>query len=171
MLYFKKYASPIGVITMMSTQDKLVGLWIEGQKYFQEGIQDTLIENNAFPLLLQVENWLQHYFQGENPSVKELPLEPKGSPFQKLVWSLLLEIPYGKTTTYKELAKQVAVQMKKEKMSAQAIGGAVSHNPISIIIPCHRVVGSNQSLVGYAGGISRKKKLLLLENADVSNEH
>ena len=111
--------------------------------------------------------WLDRYFAKENPSIKEIPLAPIGGEFRQKVWKILCEIPYGQTITYGEIAKRIAKQMNKEKMSAQAVGNAVGHNPISIIIPCHRVIGKNGSLTGYAGGIERKKMLLELEKENV----
>ena len=112
--------------------------------------------------------WLDRYFAGGRPSLCELPLAPAGSEFRQGVWSILCEIPYGEVTTYGDIAKKVAARMGNKSMSAQAVGGAVGHNPISIIIPCHRVVGSNGSLTGYAGGIKTKIKLLELEGADMT---
>ena len=122
-------------------------------------------ENDKETILLKAKKWLDRYFNGEKPEISELDLAPIGSKFAKNVWKLLCEIPYGKITTYGEIAKK----MNKNKMSAQAVGGAVGHNPISIIIPCHRVVGANGSLTGYAGGIEKKIKLLEHERVEMSN--
>ena len=119
-------------------------------------------------ILIKTKKWLDRYFNGEKPEISELNLSPNGSIFAKNVWKLLCKIPYGKTTTYGELAKKVAEVMGKNRMSAQAVGGAVGHNPISIIIPCHRVVGADGSLTGYAGGIDKKIKLLEHEKVDIS---
>lgn len=113
--------------------------------------------------------WLDRYFNGEKPKISEIDLSPKGSEFAKKVWEILCKIPYGEVTTYGEIAKKIAKTMNKDKMSAQAVGGAVGHNPISIIIPCHRVVGSNGSLTGYAGGIDKKISLLKHEGVDMTN--
>lgn len=109
--------------------------------------------------------WLNQYFSGEKPLSEELSLKPKGSEFRKLVWEILCKIPYGEVTTYGEIAKEVAQILQKDKMSAQAVGGAVGHNPISIIIPCHRVIGASGDLTGYAGGVELKKKLLDFEKS------
>ena len=160
MLYSTTYPSPVGLITIASTEDALVGLWIEGQKYFIESIKEPITERPDLPILIETTNWLDRYFSGEQPDLKELNLAPIGGDFRQLVWSILCQIPYGETTTYGEIAKQVAARMGRKTMSAQAVGGAVGHNPISIIIPCHRVVGTNGSLTGYAGGIDKKIWLL-----------
>lgn len=188
MLYLTKYESILGELTLVSDEENLVGLWIEGQKHFMgklagmdvveldliEADEDSNIaetfqmrENvlKARNILECVKTWLEQYFTGENPNPKELPLAPKGSEFQELVWRYLCEIPYGEVITYGELARKVAVQMGKQHMSAQAIGGAVGRNPISIIIPCHRVVGADGSLTGYAGGVEKKRMLLELEGS------
>jgi methylated-DNA-[protein]-cysteine S-methyltransferase len=116
-----------------------------------------------------VKKWLDRYFDGEKPDLSELPLAPTGGEFRRMVWDILCEIPYGEVVTYGDIAKKMAQKMKRKSMSSQAVGGAVGHNPISIIIPCHRVVGSNGSLTGYAGGIDKKIKLLELEGADISS--
>ncbi len=163
MFYYTNYKSPVGNLTIASDEESIVGLWIENQKYFKETIHSKLIRKDDLPILNQAREWLDRYFKKQNPSYKDLNLNPEGNSFRKIVWNHLLEIPYGKTTTYGEIAKKVAKELGKEKMSAQAIGGAVGHNPISIIIPCHRVVGKNGDLTGYAGGIETKKKLLELE--------
>ena len=113
--------------------------------------------------------WLDDYFDGEQPAITELPLAPKGSEFRQAVWRLLQEIPYGQVITYGEIAKKIAAEMGRASMSSQAVGGAVGHNPISIIIPCHRVVGSNGSLTGYAGGLANKIKLLTLETVEMTD--
>ena len=160
MLYSTTYPSPIGLITIASTEDALVGLWIEGQKYFESSIKESITEQPDLPILIEAIHWLDRYFSGEQPPITDLKLAPMGSPFRQLVWSILCQIPYGETTTYGQIAKQVAAKMGRKTMSAQAVGGAVGHNPISIIIPCHRVIGTNGSLTGYAGGIDKKIQLL-----------
>ena len=160
MLYSTTYPSPIGLITMASTEDALVGLWIEGQKYFESSIKEPLIEHTQLPILNETKAWLDRYFAGEQPPITDLKLAPRGSQFRQNIWSILCQIPYGETTTYGQIAKQVAAKMGRKTMSAQAVGGAVGHNPISIIIPCHRVIGTNGSLTGYAGGIDKKIWLL-----------
>ena len=158
----------MGKITLACSGNTLVGLWIEGQKYHGGTIPEAMIENNDMPLFDTTKKWLDRYFAGEKPSISELPLAPIGGEFRQGVWSILCEIPYGEVITYGDIAKKIAVKMNKESMSSQAVGGAVGHNPISIIIPCHRVVGSNGSLTGFAGGIQMKVKLLELEGVDMS---
>lgn len=165
MIYTTYYHSPIGRLLLASKNNKLIGLWIEGQKYYLGNIKEEMQENDKETILLKAKKWLDRYFNGEKPEISELDLAPIGSKFAKNVWKLLCEIPYGKITTYGEIAKK----MNKNKMSAQAVGGAVGHNPISIIIPCHRVVGANGSLTGYAGGIEKKIKLLKHERVEMSN--
>lgn len=167
-MYFKTtYDSPVGVLTMASDGEALVGLWIEGQKHFLNSISEEMEEKGALSVFGTVREWLDQYFAGKKPDISRLLLRPMGSEFRQNVWKLLCEIPYGQLTTYGEIAKKMAVQMNKKTMSPQAVGGAVGHNPISIIIPCHRVVGSDGSLTGYAGGIEKKIKLLQLEKADM----
>ena len=161
------YNSPIGRLLLAAKEDALAGLWIEGQKYFLGFVREDMQENPNSTVLNQAKKWLDRYFQGENPSISEIPLAPAGSEFRQKVWKILCEIPYGQVTTYGEISKKIAASRGLERMSAQAVGGAVSHNPISIIIPCHRVVGTNGSLTGYAGGIQKKIELLTLEGADM----
>ena len=163
MYYSTTYPSPLGLITIASTEDALVGLWIEGQKYFIGSLKEPLTECPDLPILIQARQWLDRYFAGEKPSLTELKLAPIGSDFRQRVWSILCQIPYGETTTYGEIAAQLAEKRGLARMSAQAVGGAVGHNPISILIPCHRVVGTDGSLTGYAGGIEKKAALLRLE--------
>lgn len=166
MIYKSYYQSPIGKLLLASKNNKLIGLWIEGQKYYLGDLKEELQENNEEEIFVKTKEWLDRYFKGEKPQISELELEPIGSEFRKNVWKLLCKIPYGQVTTYKKIAENVAEIMNKKQMSAQAVGGAVGHNPISIIIPCHRVVGTNGSLTGYAGGIEKKIKLLKSENAN-----
>ena len=167
MMYTLHYASPLGGILLAADEIGLTGLWFDGEKYFADGLdpahtaQETLI-------LREAKRWLDVYFSRQEPNFTP-PLHPIGSPFRQEVWELLLQIPYGQTTTYGALAKQLAEKHGLPRMSAQAVGGAVGHNEISIIIPCHRVVGTNGSLTGYAGGIDKKVKLLTLEK--VCMEH
>lgn len=160
MYYYTQYLSPIGQLTLACNETSLVGVWIEGQKYYGHTILKEGIRADDFPMLKKAKVWLTRYFAGERPEISELSLAPQGSEFQQRIWRLLCEIPYGETTTYGELAKKAAAQMGKESMSAQAVGGAVGHNPIGIIIPCHRVLGADGSLTGYAGGMDKKRKLL-----------
>ncbi len=159
-IYFCEYSpSPVGKITMASDGNALIGLWMDGQKHFMEKISGNLQKHDNLPVFLSCRNWLSSYFSGMNPILGDLALEPMGSDFQKKVWQALLAIPYGKTVTYGDLAKSI------ECKSAQAIGGAVGKNPISILIPCHRVVGKDGSLTGYAGGLDNKQILLNIEKS------
>lgn len=160
MLYITTHATPIGKITLASNSFDLIGLWIEGQKYFLKTIDKELVDNPNLKIFNWAKSWLDRYFKGEKPNINELPLKLTGSEFQCEVLEVLCKIPYGKTTTYGDIAKEIAQKRGIKKMSAQAIGGAISHNPISIIIPCHRVMGKSGHLVGYAGGIDLKTKLL-----------
>jgi len=160
--------SPVGTITLACDSENLVGLWLEGQKYYGDSIPEEMIENDEMPLFDVAKKWLDRYFAGEKPSISELPLAHIGGEFRQGVWGILCEIPYGEVITYGDIAKKMAVKMNKKSMSSQAVGGAVGHNPISIIIPGHRVVGSNGSLTGYAGGVNTKVKLLELEGVDMS---
>ena len=166
-MYAINYDSPIGKLTIAAADDKIVGLWRLGQKYYGGGILKNAVERED-TVLKAARQWLDAYFGGRKPVIAELPLSPAGSLFRREVWRLLCQIPYGKVVTYGELAEQMAKIRNLPRMSAQAVGGAVGHNPISIIIPCHRVVGSNGSLTGYAGGIAAKSALLAIEGADLS---
>lgn len=167
MVYTSHYDSPIGALLLAERDRKLVGVWMEGQKYFLGSLREETQERESSPVLRQAGLWLDRYFAGERPAISELPLAPIGSEFRKEVWQVLCEIPYGETTTYGEISQKIAARRGLERMSAQAVGGAVGHNPISIIVPCHRVVGSNGSLTGYAGGLQKKIKLLTHEGVDV----
>lgn len=168
MYYSMIYNSPIGDLTIVSDEENLIGLWIKNQKYFMNSSSNDILQNYNIEIMKKTKNWLDRYFNGEKPNISELSLKPKGSEFRKVVWNILCQIPYGEVITYGEIAKEAQKILNKDKMSAQAIGGAVGHNPISIIIPCHRVVGTNGSLTGYAGGIDIKKKLLKLEKVDMT---
>jgi methylated-DNA-[protein]-cysteine S-methyltransferase len=163
MYYSTTYPSPVGLLTLACDGNNLVGLWLEGQKYHGGSIPEAMTEKDGLPAFEKTKKWLDRYFNAEKPAVSELPLAPIGGEFRQGVWGILREIPYGEVTTYGDIAKKMALKMNKDRMSSRAVGGAVGHNPISIIIPCHRVVGSNGSLTGYAGGISIKKRLLALE--------
>ncbi len=168
-IYKARYDSPVGGIVLAAREGHgLMGLWLEGQKYFLGSIREELAEREELPAFLQTKRWLDRYFAGERPEIGELDLAPEGSVFAGHVWKLLQEIPYGETTTYGKIAERIAQERGAVRVSAQAVGGAVAHNPISIIIPCHRVVGSNGSLTGYAGGIDKKLWLLRHEGADLS---
>ncbi|MCI9049131.1 MAG: methylated-DNA--[protein]-cysteine S-methyltransferase [Coprobacillus sp.] len=163
MYYTTTYSSPVGLLTLACDDNHLIGLWLEGQKYFGNHILEKAIVKNNLDIFYLTKKWLDGYFNQEEPSIQELPLSPIGSDFRQEVWKILCEIPYGQVITYGEIAKKIALKMHKKSMSAQAVGNAVGHNPISIIIPCHRVIGTNKSLTGYAGGIDKKIKLLRLE--------
>jgi len=157
MLFLTHYASPLGPILLAADETGLTGLWFEGQKYFPSFLGVEYQEKET-PVLTETVRWLDVYFSGKDPGFLP-PLHPQGSPFRQTVWDILLTIPRGQTMTYGEIARRLGVR------SAQAVGGAVGHNPISILIPCHRVVGSDGSLTGYAGGVERKARLLQLEGA------
>lgn len=167
MQYTAKYQSPLGEIMLAGDKMGITGLWFTDQKYYGLYL-DKENEEKEIDLLKNAKKWLDIYFSGKEPNFK-LPLHFIGSDFQNKVWEILYSIPYGKTMTYGEIANMIAKKKGLKRMSAQAIGGAVGHNQISIIVPCHRVVGSNGSLTGYAGGIKRKKYLLELEKADMCN--
>lgn len=167
MQYTSHYQSPIGSILLAADDVGLTGLWFEGQKYFALYL-DKEHKEKEIPLFNSVKKWLTIYFSGKEPDFA-VPLHFTGSAFQNEVWEILCSIPYGQTMTYGDIAKRIAVKRGLPRMSAQAVGGAVGHNEISIIVPCHRVVGGNGSLTGYAGGIDKKIKLLQLEKADMKS--
>lgn len=155
------YTSPIGLLSIVATDQYLFGIWVEGQNHFERGlIVDNIEEVKTHPVLNQAISYLDDYFLGQNPSLSELPLAPIGTDFEKKVWSYLQEIPFGITVTYGQIAKDLSVA------SAQAVGGAVGRNPWSILVPCHRVLGANKQLTGYAAGLERKAWLLNHERAD-----
>lgn len=155
MTYITSFPSPIGRITAASSGTALVGLWLEGQRPFSA----ALTENPGDPVLQAAEAWLAQYFGGGLPDPFAIPLAPQGTAFQMAVWNILRQIPYGQTITY----GQIAARLGKGPMAARAVGGAVGRNPISILIPCHRVVGANGQMTGYAGGVEIKRYLLELE--------
>lgn len=167
MTYTYQYQSPLGKITLFCNGTELTGLWFDGQKYFGDTVSGEYTEK-PLPIFKQTVRWLDIYFSGQAPDFTP-PLKMETTPFRKAVWEIMLTIPFGQTMTYGEIAKRIAEQKGIAKMSAQAVGGAVGHNSISLIIPCHRVVGTNGSLTGYAGGIDRKVQLLTLEKADMSS--
>ena len=178
MLYKKIYKSLVGEILIIFDQENLLGLYLESQKEFVEKLKDEEIkfielkslddfDEEKFKILRLTEDWLDKYFAGKDPGFLP-PIKVIGSEFRKDVWEILLKIPYGKTWTYKEVGEELLKSGKYERVSNQAVGGAVGHNPISLIIPCHRVIGSDGSLRGYAGGIEVKRKLLELEGEEKS---
>lgn len=164
--YTYHYTSPLGGITLSSNGKELTGLWFDEQKYFGDTLPKEY-EERALPIFEQSARWLDVYFSGKAPDFTP-PLLIKATPFREAVWNILLTIPFGQTMTYGEIADRIAMQKGISRMSARAVGGAVGHNSISLIIPCHRVVGANGSLTGYAGGIDRKVELLKLEKADLT---
>lgn len=162
MIYTQRYDSPLGGILLAADESGLTGLWFDGRKHFAEGLPAAHIRRET-PILAAAKGWLDIYFTGREPDFLP-PLRPAGSLFQQAVWALLLQIPYGQTVTYGQLAARLAAERGLARMSAQAVGGAVGRNRISLIIPCHRVLGADGSLTGYAGGLDRKAKLLAWEH-------
>lgn len=167
MQYTQNYDSPLGKILLASNGNALTGLWFYGQKYFGSTLVEQQ-EQKELPIFEETVQWLDIYFSGQEPDFTPFLSVEQSSSFRREVWEIMLKIPFGKTMTYGAIAAELARQRGIEKMSAHAVGGAVSHNPISIVIPCHRVVGTDGSLTGYAGGIDKKVQLLTLENADMS---
>lgn len=162
MQYISHYHSPLGGILLAADESGLTGLWFDGAKYYAAHL-DPEHEEKDTPVIVQTKEWLTVYFSGREPDFMP-PLHITGTPFRLAVWTIMQKIPYGKTVTYGEIAREIASQKGLLQMSAQAVGGAVAHNNISVIIPCHRVIGTNKSLTGYAGGIDKKEELLRLEN-------
>ena len=161
MTYITHYPSPVGRLTLASDGEAITGLWIAGQKYFAATLPEDTCLRPDLSVFLQAAAWLDAYF-GEEDLLSLPPLRPDGTPFRKTVWEALLDIPYGVTVTYGELAEKL--QYSGVYTSARAVGGAVGHNPISILVPCHRVLGADGSLTGYAGGVEVKRFLLELES-------
>lgn len=162
--YIDHYDSPLGGITLASDGTALTGLWFDGQKYFADTLAEEY-EERELPVFAQAVKWLDIYFSGKNPGFTPT-LSMRTTAFRKRVWEIMLRIPFGQTMTYGEIACCIAEEKGIPHMSAQAVGGAVAHNSISLIIPCHRVVGSDGSLTGYAGGTDKKIALLKLEGTD-----
>ena len=160
--YLHHYRSPIGDITMASDGTSLTGLWFDGQKYFADTLAEEH-EEREIPVFAQTDRWLSIYFDGKAPD-QPPPVLLRGTPFRREVWEILQTIPFGQTMTYGRIADILARRHGLRSMSAQAVGGAVGHNPVSLIVPCHRVVGVDGALTGYAGGLDRKAWLLTLEN-------
>lgn len=156
MIFTASCASPLGGIVLAADEIGLTGLWFTGAKYFGAGLPASAAEADT-PILAEARRWLEGYFTGQRPAALP-PLHPSGSPFRRAVWDILLTIPYGETTTYGAIAQQLAAQRGLAHLSAQAVGGAVGHNPISILIPCHRVIGADGSLTGYAGGVEKSAR-------------
>ena len=169
MFYSSYYDSPLGPIMLAADGDALIGLWFEGQKYFAASMHGEIVKKDL-PVFTATKRWLDAYFSGKAPAITELPLAPIGGEFRQAVWAALCEIPYGTVCTYGDIAQKVAVRLNKSGMLSRAVGVAVGHNPISLIIPCHRVIGAGGKLTGYAGGIDKKLALLKLEGIDLSGK-
>lgn len=167
-VYITQYCSPLGPVTIASDGEAITGLWFDGQKYDRAGLSREAVLGKDIPVLLEAEAWLDAYFAGRKQEQLP-PLHPEGSPFRREVWNILLSIPYGKTMTYGEIARKME-NADRKRVSPQAVGGAVGHNPISILIPCHRVIGADGSLTGYAGGMEKKQYLLGLEGSLPADE-
>lgn len=172
MLYIHHYQSPLGAMTMSSNGQFLTALWFDCQKQNNCSLEkdQEKIDNTTDHVFKETEKWLDTYFRGIVPNFMP-PILIDGTEFQETVWDILLSIQYGEIITYGQIADKIAKERGLERMSAQAVGGAVSHNPIALIIPCHRVVGKNNNLTGYAGGIDNKIKLLMLEGVDLREIH
>lgn len=164
--YTSDFPSPIGVLRLLQRDGALVALRLPGQP----PIIPEAARHETTPLLRQVHQWLSRFFAGEDPGTIPVPLQPEGSAFSRLVWQELLAVPYGSATTYGALASRVAAAMGKQQLSAQAVGSALGRNPIPILIPCHRVLGKDGSLIGYAGGLGTKRQLLTLEGIPYREE-
>ncbi len=167
MSFINRYNSPLGEMIMLSDGQNLTNLHFVGDKFYPDALAQQA-QSADLPVFEKSAKWLDIYFSGRDPGALP-PISLQGSPFRQQIWQLLLQIPYGSLTAYKDLAQKIAAQRGLEVMSAQAVGGAVGHNPVCIMVPCHRVVGSNGSLTGYAGGLWRKEKLLQLERISVKN--
>lgn len=165
MYYQQITPSPLGDMLLLSDETSLVGIWFVAQKHYAANYDLATIENFETPVLAQTKKWLNDYFLGHNPSINDLKLNPEVTPFRKAVLDILLTIPYGKTMSYQEIADTLVKNGTRKTSAARAVGGAVGHNPISLIIPCHRVIAKNGNLTGFAGGINRKIALLTLEGA------
>ena len=163
MIYTCTIETPLGLLLAAVEDDALIGLWFTSQKHYPKNME-TWISKPDHLLFNELKNWVVTYFKGEESEIK-FPMKPKGTDFQEIVWKFLLEIPFGQTTTYGTIAKKVASEMGRETMSAQAVGGAIGRNPISILIPCHRVIGADKKLTGYDGGLDKKEILLNIEKA------
>ncbi len=168
MQHTTRYQSPVGLFTLGCRDGRLTAVWWENQEYFKGVPPEESSEKDDLPIFTKTKQWFDRYFAGKKPDIAALPLAPEGGAFRREVWNILCEIPYGETTTYGAIARQIAQKMGKQRMSSQAVGGAVGHNPISVIIPCHRVVGADGNLTGYAAGLERKVALLAHEGVDMS---
>ena len=162
MEYKAVWDSPLGALTVTGNDTAITGLWMEGQRYFGAGLTENAPDGTDLPMFRNAKAGLDAYFRGDNPDFSLISLSPNGTPFQEAVWAILRQIPYGETTTYGEIAAMLEA-ISGRKTSARAVGSAVGRNPISIFIPCHRVMGAGGKLTGYAGGLARKEFLLSLE--------
>ena len=162
-MYYCTYESKIGLLYLISDGESLCGCYLENQKYFPNDIDDYQL-NDELNVFIESKVWLEKYFNGENPSIDEIPLNFIGTEFRNTVWKVLKEIPFGEVITYRDIAEIIAKNRGIKTMSAQAVGGAVGHNPLLIFIPCHRVIGADGSLTGYAAGLENKRCLLNLES-------
>ena len=168
--YYKtEYKSFLGNISIYCNESatNIVGLWFNRQKYFADNINGKIIKKDNLKIFDTTKKWLDKYFKGKKTDIKDIPLKPIGTEFRQKVWKIICKIPYGKTITYGDIAQQIANKKGILKMSAQAVGCAVGHNPVAIIITCHRVVGKNGKLTGYAAGLDKKKKLLEIEQVNM----
>ncbi len=165
MYYFTEYESPVGILTLVSNDHAVCGLWFETHRYMYQTLGCEPVRNDSNPILKELASWLDAYFANKRPAIGDLSLEPSGSDFRQEVWHALCKIPYGETLTYGELSEEI--KRIRGKASPRCIGGAVGHNPIGIVVPCHRVVGANGSLTGFGGGIDKKVALLSHEGVDM----
>jgi len=168
MQYINHYQSDIGGITLASDGQNITGLWLDGQKYFPYMLLEKALPEDL-PVFETAKKWLDIYFSGVEPDF-QIPIHLEGTDFQMCVWEMLCTIPYGETTTYGAIAKQIAHDRGISKMSSQAVGNAIGRNPVSVIVPCHRVIGAKGNLTGYAGGIERKAELLKIEQNQNATE-
>lgn len=166
MEYVKRYESPIGGITMASDGEALIGLWFDGDRHYGDILKSPVEKD--LPVFDETIAWLNLYFEGTVPDFCP-PIKMQGTPFQRMIWTIIQHIPYGETITYGDIAKAIEKYGHKKEMSAQAVGGAIGHNHIALIIPSHRVIGSKGNLKGYTSGVEKKKKLILFERASVIN--
>lgn len=158
------YASPLGQLILLADSESLLGLWYADQTYSGANYSLETIQHGTSPILQATAKWLDDYFGGRKPAIERLTLAPQTTPFRRQVYQILTTIPYGETMTYQQITEKLSQLNNRHTGSARAVGGAVGHNPISIIIPCHRVIGTDGSLTGYAGGLERKRRLLAFES-------
>ena len=168
MFFYEFFDSPVGRLAVASDENSIIGLWLVHQRFYMDVLQGQEYMKKETDVIRLTKTWLDKYFAGEKPEISELPIKFIGSDFRVEVWQVLTEIPYGKVITYGDIAKKIAKKRGIKAMSAQAVGGAVGRNPISIIVPCHRVIGAEGNLTGYSGGVSTKIKLLEFEGVECS---